>query len=151
MLPNGEFSVTNVWRHNLTVPATDVIKEMKSDYAAYGYTDEEIESWVTRLVSYDGKKLFFPYDRHSGQFRGYAQQPASGSKNADGVFGKAGNDGETVLEISSRQSDGGDTAQNQQRHKVLTNREVLEMVVDEPEVSDLTPGERSALDIYKSS
>ena len=41
--------------------------------------------------------------------------------------------------------------QYQQRHKVLTNREVLEMAVDELEVSDLTPGERSALDIYKSS
>lgn len=41
--------------------------------------------------------------------------------------------------------------QYQQRHKVLTNREVMEMAVDELEVSDLTPGERSALDIYKSS
>ena len=39
--------------------------------------------------------------------------------------------------------------QYQQRHKVLTNREVLEMAVDELEVSDLTPGERSALDIFK--
>ena len=42
-----------------------------------------------------------------------------------------------------------DFEQYQQRHKVLTNREVLEMAVDELEVSDLTPGERSALDIFK--
>ena len=39
--------------------------------------------------------------------------------------------------------------QYQQRHKVLTNREVLEMAIDELELSDLTPGERGALDILK--
>ena len=47
-------------------------------------------------------------------------------------------------------ADSGSSEQYQQRYKVLTNREVLEMAVDELEVSDLTPGERSALDIGTS-
>lgn len=42
-----------------------------------------------------------------------------------------------------------DFEQYQQRHKVLTNREVLEMAMNDLQLSDLTPGERTALDILK--
>ena len=150
MMPNGEFSVTHVWKHGITMmPPTDVIKELKDNYATSNYTDAEIESWISRLVGYDGEKLFFPYNRHSGQFDGYAQQSAAGSQNAYGMSGRSGSDGENLLEISAGESDGGDTAQNQQRTHALTDREVLTLAASQVKVSDLNDAEKNALDIFQ--
>lgn len=113
------------------------------------------------------------YGRIQRQINGTADSDEFAKRNMPGSLERNRNTGRTAL-VSGKtfgeelrddagrsvSSGGGDNRgtsitdseeQYQQRHKVLTNREVLEMAVDELELSDLTPGERSALDIYKSS
>lgn len=145
MLSNGEFSVISAWRYTYDLPPYDVIKEAKDYYAAKNYGDDEIVSWVSRLVSYDGQKLFFPYNRHSGQYDGNAQQSAASGKNADGMPSQARGDGEGVLEVPAGESYGGDDLQNQQRTNTLTNREVLELAAEELQTVNLPEDERSCL------
>lgn len=100
----------------------------------------------------------------NGSSKGNEAGTVDGNRNSGGaaaVLGQAfreelRNDAGRSLSGSSGYSFGTtvnsfEETQYQQRHKVLTNREVLEMAVDDLEVSNLTPCERSALDIYKSS
>ena len=145
MLSNGEFSVISAWKYTYYLPPYDVIKEAKDYYAAKYYGDDEIVSWLSRLVSYDGQKLFFPYNRHSGQYDGNAQQSAASGKNADGMPSQARGDGEGVLEVPAGESYGGDDLQNQQRTNTLTNREVLELAAEELQADNLPEDERAAL------
>lgn len=99
----------------------------------------------------------------NGSSKGNEAGTVDGNRNSGGAAAVLGQAiGEELRDDTggSVSSSGGDNRgtsitdseeQYQQRHKVLTNREVLEMAVDELELSDLTPGERSALDIYKNS
>ena len=149
MKSNGEFTVIGVWKYEDMLPPVDVIKEMMNKYATSNYGEDEIVSWLSRLVGYDGQKLFFPYNRHSGQFDGIAQQSAASSKNADGMSAKTWGNGEGVLAVPAGESDGGDYIQNQQRTNTLTNREVLDLATDELMAANLPDAERDALNIMK--
>lgn len=124
MISNGEFSVIGAWKYQDMLPPEDVIKEMMDKYATSNYGEDEIVSWLSRLVGYDGQKLFFPYNRHSGQYDGIAQQSAASGKNAVGMPKQTSGNGEGVLAVPAGQSDGGDYIQKQQRTNTLTNRDV---------------------------
>ena len=101
------------------------------------------------------------YGRIQRQINGTADSDEFAKRNMSGSLERNRNTGRTAL-VSGKtfgeelrddtggsvSSSGGDNRgtsitdseeQYQQRHKVLTNREVLEMAVDELEVSDLTP------------
>ena len=138
MKSNGEFSVVNIWRYQEILPPEDVIEEMKEEYETSNYGEDEIVSWISRLAGYDGQKIFIPYDRHSGQYDGTAQQSAASSTNAPGMSEQTGVDRKGVLEVSSGTSDGGDESQNQRRTNTLTNREVLSLAAEELHKGELT-------------
>ena len=149
MISNGEFSVIGVWKYQDMLPPEDVIKEMMNKYATSNYGENEIVSWLSRLVGYDGQKLFFPYNRHSGQYDGIAQQSAASSKNADGMSAETGGNGKGILAVPAGEGNGGDYTQNQQRTNTLTDREVLVLAASELQTADLTDGERDALGIFQ--
>ena len=144
MQPNGEFSVIGAWKYQETLPPEDVIKEMVDYYATRNYGKDEIISWLSRLTGDDGQELFIPYNRHSGQFDGDAQQSSSSSRNADGVSAETRNNRKGLLEISARPNVADDYTQNQQRTDTLTDRDVLAMAAEQTEMSN-HPGKKDAL------
>ena len=115
----------------------------KADIYVEAFSDGEVQDYqdlsgrIARLRNF--QKLRSVYRSNAGNGR-------AGTRNAGLDIRSEEPANRTGMPATS--SD--DQEQYQQRHKVLTNREVLEMAVDELEVSDLTPGERSALDICKS-
>ena len=116
----------------------------KADIYVEAFSDGEVQDYrdfsgrIARLRNF--QKLRSVYRSNAGNGR-------AGTRNAGLDIRSEEPANRTGMPATS----GDDQEQYQQRHKVLTNREVLEMAVDELEVSDLTPGERDALDIYKSS
>ena len=125
MQSNGEFSVKAVWIYQDALPPEDVIKEMTDYYATRNYGQDEIISWLSRIIGYDGQKLFLPYNRHSGQYDGAVQQSSAGSENANGLLAEAWGDGTEILEIPAGSDVAKDGTQKQQRTNTLTDREVL--------------------------
>ena len=112
------------------------------------------------------------YERIQRQINGTADSDEFAQRNMSGSLDRNRNTGRTALvsgktfgeelrNDAGRSLSGGsgyssgtavdnsDETQYQQRHKVLTNREVLEMAMNDLQLSDLTPGERTALDILK--
>ena len=149
MQSNGEFSVKAVWTYQDALPPEDVIKEMADYYAARNYGQDEIISWLSRIVGHDGQKLFFPYNRHSGQYDGAVQQSSAGSGNANGLLAETGGNGKRILEIPAGSDVAEDDTQNQQRTNTLTDREVLALAASQVKISDMTAAEKDALDIFQ--
>jgi len=150
MQPNGEFSVIAAWKYHETLPPEDVIKEMTDYYATRNYGKDEIVSWLSRLTGDDGQKLFVPYNRHSGQYDGDAQQSSSGGRDADGVSAETWNNGKGLLEVSARPNVADDYTQNQQRTDTLTDRDVLAKAAEQVELDNLTPEEKDSLRAFQT-
>lgn len=107
MQSNGEFSVTGVWRYSNELPPYDIIMEAMGNNAATRYYEkDQIISWISSIVSYDGKKVFEPYNKYSGLYDGHAQQLPESRKNADGMLGETKRNREGILEVFARSGDG---------------------------------------------